>query len=557
MKLEELAGQKLVFGIPGPQLTQATVKLFRDTHAGGVIFFRRNFKTAAQFKLLIQDLEETLGRKLLVMIDHEGGRVIHLAEGVTVFPDNLCAGHTGKVEYAEAQGRIEALELRRLGIDLNLAPTLDVLTETFSPNIGIRSYGKDPELVARFGAARIRAMQACGLSACAKHCPGLGQASLDPHLGLPVLDSDWEEMRKVHLKPFLTAIEAGVDAIMTSHPVYPRLDPVKVPVTFSRRLVHDFLRKTLRFQGLILTDDLEMGALRNFGSVGHAAVRAAQAGHDLLLVCQNPKAQREACQALREAYFSEELSWLELEKSALRIENFKRKRPTRFSKGPVRPEAGGQELAEKIAREGVRINLMGSDPKNSNWGQTPQIKMAVIFPALSSLRHSIFIEKELLNERAFVRKLFKKVGAGFPAEGRVRPTLFGGKPALTISDIHVVSLSPTKTEVKKAVAAAKKSDLIFFFCYDAHLDPKTKALLDGIVEAGSPRPGLGRGDRAPTSPCVAVIFLRDPYDQEFLASNIPWAQAFGFRAVQIESAVQKLVEQMESFKVPYRHAVLR
>src|SRR5437867_4372866 len=121
------------------------------------------------------------------------------------------------------QGVLEGRELRRLGVDVNFAPVLDVLTERYSPNIGIRSYGKDPALVARYGAARITGLQSAGVSACGKHFPGKGHAPVDAHLGLAVLESGWGEMHAVHLVPFMAAIEAGVDCRMTSHPLYPGL----------------------------------------------------------------------------------------------------------------------------------------------------------------------------------------------------------------------------------------------------------------------------------------------------------------------------------------------
>jgi len=240
MTLEELVGQRLAFGIPGTTLRPEDVRLFGETKAGGLILYRRNFESAAQLTGLLTGLEEAIGRRLLIATDHEGGRVIMLGEGVTVFPDNLAVGASREAISAERQGRIEALELRRLGIDLNFAPVLDVLTEAPSPNIGIRSYGKDPALVARFGAARIRGMQSRGLSACAKHFPGKGHSPLDAHLRLPTIPSTWAEMRRTHLPPFLAAIEAGVDAVMTSHPLYPALDPAPLtPATFSRRIVRD------------------------------------------------------------------------------------------------------------------------------------------------------------------------------------------------------------------------------------------------------------------------------------------------------------------------------
>ena len=144
MKLEEYIGQKLVIGIPGTRITPEIVRHFQELQAGGLILYRINFESPGQLRNLITDLEEALGRRLLVTADHEGGRVIMFREGITVFPDNLAVGKTGNVDYARQQGEIEARELRRLGMDVNLGPVLDVLTEAYSPNIGIRSYGPGP-----------------------------------------------------------------------------------------------------------------------------------------------------------------------------------------------------------------------------------------------------------------------------------------------------------------------------------------------------------------------------------------------------------------------------
>ena len=201
MTLEELVGQRLAFGLPGPQLRDRDVRLFSETHAGGLILYRRNFESAARLVGLITELEESLGRRLLIATDHEGGRVVMFREGVTIFPDNLTVGMTGDPLFARRQGQIEARELRRFGVDLSLAPVLDVLTETYSPNIGIRAYGKDPTLVAKFGVARIRAMQAGGLSACAKHFPGKGHSPVDAHLRLPTIPSTRDEICLLYTSP--------------------------------------------------------------------------------------------------------------------------------------------------------------------------------------------------------------------------------------------------------------------------------------------------------------------------------------------------------------------
>src|SRR5260370_6123823 len=144
-----------MIGLPGPAVRDEDVRLSRATRAGGLILYRRNFESPAQLVTLLTTLETRLGRRLLVATDHEGGRVIMLGEGVTIFPDNLAVAAAGDPRLASSQGRIEAQELRRLGVDLNLGPVLDLLTDRYSPNIGIRAYGKDREAVA--GCRRPRA----------------------------------------------------------------------------------------------------------------------------------------------------------------------------------------------------------------------------------------------------------------------------------------------------------------------------------------------------------------------------------------------------------------
>src|SRR5207245_2508811 len=138
---------------------------------------------------------------------------------------------------------------------------LDALTDRYTPNTGIRSYGKDPAVVTRYGLARIKGMQKGGISACAKHFPGKGHSPLDAHLKLPTIDSSLADMQVIHLPPFHAAIADGIDCLMTSHPVYPNLDPTGVPATFSRRIVRDYLRDEAGFKGVIISDDLEMGAI--------------------------------------------------------------------------------------------------------------------------------------------------------------------------------------------------------------------------------------------------------------------------------------------------------
>jgi beta-N-acetylhexosaminidase len=503
MKLEEFVGQKLVIGIPGTRITPDIVRHFNELHAGGLILYRINFDSPAQIKQLIADLEEALGRKLLVTADHEGGRVIMFRDGITVFPDNLALGTAGKIDSARQQGEIEAKELRRLGLDVNLAPVLDVLTEAYSPNIGIRSYGQDWRLVAQMGAARIAAMQQGGLSACAKHFPGKGHAPVDAHLGLPVIGSTWEEMEAVHLKPFVTAIQAGVDLVMSSHPYYPKLDPYpNMIATFSKKIIYDYLRGKLDFKGVIASDDLEMGAIKAICPIGEAGVLATQAGHDLLLVCHDPQAQKEVYYKLLEAYRRKELPLKELEASAARIERLKLRRAKRFAGGDPGAEPAGSRLAARICAESVQVI---QDEKNLMPLRSGGARVGVIFPRFSDLDAKIMIERALLREQDFVRHEFKK---------------FGFNP-----EIQIVSIEPAEAEIHQAVTLARKSDITILFCYDAHLYPANKKLLDAIQAA---------------APNLVVNLLRDPYDAAFIQAGVACLTDFGWRACQIRAAIERI-----------------
>ena len=501
--LEELVGQRLVFGIPGPRLRDDDIRLFRESHAGGLILYRRNFESADQLVGLIRDFEEALGRSLLVTTDHEGGRIVMIRDGVTIFPDNLAAGNVGENESARRQGEIEARELRRLGIDVSFGPVLDVLTTTYSPNIGIRSYGRDPNLVARLGVARISAMQANRLSACAKHFPGKGHSPLDAHLALPTIGSTWEEMRSVHLVPFLSAIEAGVECVMTSHPIYPNLDPTPFcPATFSQRIVRDYLRDELSYQGVIVSDDLEMGAILEICAPRDAAFYAALAGHDLLLSCHEAKAQWGVFEGLRNAYKTKRLPLKDLEASVERIERLKAKRASRFEGGSPHPEPGGAELAKTIARRAVTV-LQGEVPR-ARLRRAP----AIIFPKLSSLAPRITIEERVLDEQAFLKSTCEQLGFA--------------------PEIKLVGIEPAAEEIDQSALLAAQRELTLLFLYDAHLFPSNKTLLDRVQASAR---------------SLVVVLLRDPYDIEFIREGVTCLTAYGWRLCQIEAVLEHLASR--------------
>ncbi len=503
MTLEELVGRRLMFGLPGPDATDADIRLFADTRAGGLILYRRNFETPERLQRLLTCLEGALDRRLLIATDHEGGRIIMLGRAVTIFPDNLAAGTAGDAGFVHRQGVFEGRELRRLGVDVNFAPVLDVLTERYSPNIGIRSYGKDPGRVARYGAARITGLQSAGVSACAKHFPGKGHAGVDAHLGLPVIESDWGEMHAVHLVPFMAAIEAGVHCLMTSHPLYPGLDPTPAtPATFSRLIVDEYLRGQVGYRGVIVSDDLEMGAVRELCAIGDAAIRAAAAGHDLLLVCHTEAAQRAAHAALLEAYRTRALPRRPLEQSVARLDALVAKHPARFDGGPPRAERDGEPLARALAARAATYVA----PAPPGWRRRLNGRVAAIFPRLAALADRITVEPGLLDEARYLREAMLSYG--------VEP------------EVEVVGVEPTEAEIARARGRAETADATILFLYDAHLYPSNRQLLDSLQS----------GARA-----LAVVLMRDPYDAEYLRGGTAGVTAYGWRKCQLDAVLTRLL----------------
>ena len=319
-----MVGAQLAVSLPGTALTPGLVEHLRAIQANSLVLFSRNYVSPAQCLELIRSLEAALGRPLVVMVDHEGGRVVRFPTGVTSFPDARAQGQRHDLAAIRRQGEIEGEELRPLGVRVNLAPCADVVVEGADPVIGARSYGADPAWVAACAAARIEGLQSRGVAACAKHFPGLGAVPRDPHLTLPTIRLDRATLERIHLAPFQAAAAAGVAMIMSSHVCYPTLgDPPGVPATFSARLIRGVLRDRMQFEGVVLSDDLEMGALRECGTIGDAAVKAVAAGHDVVLFCSGDMVvQQEAFAALQGAYQCGRLDLSRLEATVERIRLF-------------------------------------------------------------------------------------------------------------------------------------------------------------------------------------------------------------------------------------------
>jgi len=277
-------GQLFILAFDGPVLSQELIEFFRTFRIGGLILFADNFEDPQQFARLVKDIQKNCsadGTPLFITTDHEGGKRQEFQRGLTRIPPMQTFG-SGPASETLAVHRLIANELSTMGINLNFAPVADLSGSEHSGSIGDRSFGSDALVVAEHVAAAIRGLQEGGLLACAKHFPGHGATQRNSHVELPVIDKSLEELERAHLLPFRRAIDSGVDCIMTAHILYPQLDAA-LPASLSPYWTRAVLRKALGFEGLIVTDALEMKALTNHWSSFDCGMKALQAGADLLI----------------------------------------------------------------------------------------------------------------------------------------------------------------------------------------------------------------------------------------------------------------------------------
>jgi beta-N-acetylhexosaminidase len=281
-------GSHFMIGLqPSPELTEHDRKLLSELQPAGVILFKSNFCHDLPYEewlqnhaRLIADIRAATGRsQMLIAIDHEGGRVCRTPTPITRF--SYAARWSGQ---AGAVGRAMGVELASLGINLSFAPVLDIHTNPKNPVIGARAFGETAEKVVAAALPFMAALQSEKVLACGKHFPGHGDTAIDSHVGLPLQTLGLAELRARELKPFAAAIHAGIPMLMTAHILYPFIDP-DAPVTLSRRFLTEILREELGFRGVVVSDDVGMGAMNGVFDSRESAVRLIQSGCDVLMVC--------------------------------------------------------------------------------------------------------------------------------------------------------------------------------------------------------------------------------------------------------------------------------
>lgn len=476
-------GQRMMVGFDGPSMDDAFIQLVKKWKIGNVILFAWNITGKEQLRELCKDIQQLVmretGRPAFIAIDQEGGAISRLPGDATRIPGAMAIAATGDPENAYRAGRLTARELRALGVNFNLAPVLDVNSNDANPVIGVRSYGEKPETVVRFALPMMRGLEDGGAIGCGKHFPGHGDTSVDSHLALPVVDKSMAELRKTELAPFQAAIEASIPAIMTSHIVFPQLDPER-PATLSRKILTGLLREEMGFDGLVMTDCMEMKAIQHsFGTV-KGAVETIKAGTDLVLVSHTASTAANAAEAILEAWQSGEIDRLEWERSLARIAALKADYLDRPAEDPslvgceshtVDNRALLQRTLTPIRVPGERLPTLGERPR---------------FLGCPAFRSTLV--SNLANDPlTFPVYMAEKLGGS----------------------AEVTPPNPTAEEIEAIAGRAAEATCIVVGTYNGHLHRGQLDLVDRLAAGGVP---------------VVAVALRNPYDLRHLNPAV-WSLA--------------------------------
>ncbi|KRE74608.1 beta-N-acetylhexosaminidase [Paenibacillus sp. Soil750] len=303
MTLDEKLGQMIIAGIDDYSMNEEARKLIATYHVGGIILYKPNVKDTNQLVSLVNDLKKTNTVNKLPLwlgVDEEGGRVTRLPDEISKTPTSQTIGKSGKTELAHSIGQLLGKELNAYGLNMDFAPDLDINSNPKNPVIGDRSFGANAALVSSFGIPMMNGIQEMKVVPVVKHFPGHGDTAVDSHIGLPVVQNDLARLRKLELIPFADAIKHQADAIMVAHILLPKID-TKYPASMSKTIMTDLLRKELGFKGLIMTDDMTMGAIAENYEMGEAAVKSVLAGSNVVMVGHDPQKAITVINSLRTA----------------------------------------------------------------------------------------------------------------------------------------------------------------------------------------------------------------------------------------------------------------
>lgn len=488
MDRKDMIGQHLVAGFEGTTVPDAFKQAVKTHRIGNVILFVHNIESKEQLRALCQEIQEVvmgeLGVPAFITIDQEGGVVSRLKNDCAVVPGAMAIASTGKVENAYTAGLITGRELHALGVNFDLAPVFDVNSNPDNPVIGVRSYGDTPEKVAPYAVQMMKGLEDAGVLACAKHFPGHGDTAVDSHVGLPTVNKTMEELLKTELKPFQRAIDEGIAGVMSTHILFPKVEPSGVPATMSRRIMTGLLKEQMGFQGLVLSDCMMMGAIKDHYGTVNGMVRALQAGVDLIFASHsidlNVQASEQMLKAVQEGSISEE----ELRASTQKILAYKKKiTPTKDDEFSC---VGSKEHREQITRMYEQSLAAVQLPL----GKLPPLGDCPLFiscpPFITTL-----VSNPIIGQISFAETL---------------KAHFGG-------DARTMSIDPAEEEVSAIAKSIPGHTAVVVGTYNGHIKKGQLEVVKAVARSNVP---------------VIAVSLRNPYDLKDLPDHVSGIAAYAY-----------------------------
>ncbi len=472
MTLKEKIGQLIVFGFSETEVTPRIEKLIKEYKLGNILLFSRNIKTTEQLFKLNNDIQKLMIKHLrypaFITIDQEGAMVTRITDKATVFPGAMTLAATNNTENAYLQGKYMACELDALGINMNFAPVLDVNNNPLNPVIGVRSFSDNVDVVNRFSEAYIKGLQT-KVMATGKHFPGHGDTHLDSHVDLPRVSFDKKRLHEIELAPFKNAINIGLKSIMSAHIVFEAYDTL--PATLSKTILTDLLRKEMGYDGLIVTDGMEMQAILNTYGAVESSVTAVLAGADLILYCHYEDQQIAAAKLLEEAVLDGRIPMEVIDERVSRILRFKNGLKTNIDKTY-------QDVKKRV-----------ENPKHRKFAQD------TVISALTLVKGKPFTKK---GSGLFLGQLPKATTLADVTDGK-------GSAIEMLKDLPFdfleVTLNPSDEEIASLVKAASKYEQVVLTTYNSNIYTKQLDLIKKLLKLNSE---------------LHVISLRNPYDLYFI-----------------------------------------
>lgn len=492
--MAERVPQPFLAGIYGIEVTEEMVRVLRDSNAAGICLLRRNIESTEQVRSLVANLEQELGYRLLVAVEHEGGRVYRFTRGITFFPGNCAIAKTGTPALAYEVGRSMGRELAGMGINVNLAPVLDLDSEEPRAELALRTFGSDPAQAGNMGAEMMRGLREAGIAPTARHFPGKG--------GGPVVNLPREALLERDLAPFRVAIAGGVPLVMTANAVYPALDPDQ-PAMFSSKIVTDLLRRDLGFNGVAVTEDLTSVSAASPLSTEEATVRALQAGNDLCLIGHDYENLKRASRGLKLAVDGGRVPNSLFEKSQLRLQTLLGKRPAARPLSVDDPEEiqAAAALAGIVAGAAVKVERDPQELLPIDYGK----RAGVLVPRLWDVADRVAIDDELR-------------GAASLIQGWIQAN------SSTV-EVLEIPIQPEGEMLNLTLDWAAGLEIVAFLCFDAHRFAGQRKLLEELQRR---------------CPRVVAVLIANPADKSFVKEKTSLVNTFGFRVCQLSAAISVL-----------------